>query len=110
LVSATIGATTLWMAGEISAHGIPSTLAVWWTGELLGALVVASVLRTWAAPREPLRTPRGVLEITLLCLGTVVAAELVLGRLPLLGKVDYLYLLFPFVMWAALRFGARGAS
>jgi PAS domain S-box-containing protein len=110
LVSATIGATTLWMAGEISAGGILSTLAVWWTGDLLGALVVAPVLLTWAASREPLRIPRGVLEITLLCLGTVVAAELVLGRLPLLGKVDYLYLLFPFVMWAALRFGARGAS
>ncbi len=98
------------MAGEISARAIPSTLAVWWTGDLLGALVVAPVLLTWAASREPLRIPRGVLEITLLCLGTVVAAELVLGRLPLLGKVDYLYLLFPFVMWAALRFGARGAS
>ncbi len=110
LVSAMIGATTLWMAGEISAHAIPSTLAVWWTGDLLGALVVAPVLLTWAASREALRIPRGVLEITLLCLGTVVAAELVLGRLPLLGKVDYLYLLFPFVMWAALRFGARGAA
>ena len=110
LVSATIGATTLWMAGEISAGGILSTLAVWWTGDLLGALVVAPVILTWAASREPLRIPRGVLEITMLCLGTVVAAELVLGRLPLLGKVDYLYLLFPFVMWAALRFGARGAS
>ena len=86
LVSAMVGATTLWMAGEISAHAIPSTLAVWWTGDLLGALVVAPVLLTWAASREPLRIPRGVLEITLLCLGTVVAAELVLGASPPAGE------------------------
>jgi two-component system cell cycle sensor histidine kinase/response regulator CckA len=113
LVSAAVGATTLWMARVISGASIPLTVAVWWTGDLLGALVVAPVLLTWAASRERFRIPRGVLEITLLCLGTVVAAELVMGpgvRLPLLGKVDYLYLLFPFVMWAALRFGARGAS
>jgi PAS domain S-box-containing protein len=113
LVSATVGVTALLMGGEIAADGIPQTMAVWWTGDLLGALVVAPVLLTWAASREPLRIPRGVLEITLLCLGTVLAAELVLGRgvrLPLLGDVDYLFLLFPFVIWAALRFGVRGAS
>jgi PAS domain S-box-containing protein len=57
---------------------------------------------------------RGPREVVLLCLGTVLAAELGLGRLlpvpPLLRGLDYLYLLFPFVIWAALRFGSRGAS
>ena len=57
---------------------------------------------------------RGPLEVVLLCLGTVVAAEMGLGRfLPApapIRMLDYLYLLFPFVIWAALRFGSRGAS
>ena len=113
LVSAMVGASVLAVIGEIARRDIPQTVAVWWTGDLLGALVVAPVLLAWATTRESRAIPRGVLEITLLCLGTVLVAELVLGRgvhLPLLGSVDYLYLLFPFVMWAAIHFGARGAS
>ena len=112
LISAIVGAGTLFAIGTIPQSGILSTTAVWWTGNVLGALVVAPVLLAWAFSPK-VRIPRGVFEITLLCLGTVVAAEFALGRgvqLPLLGRVDYLYLLFPFVIWAALHFGPRGAS
>ena len=64
-------------------------------------------------PRQARRIRRGELEVTLLCVGTVIVAEVVLGhavRLPLLGQVEYLYLLFPFVIWSALRFGPRGGT
>ena len=108
LISAIVGAGTLFAIGTIPQSGILSTTAVWWTGDLLGALVVAPILLAWGSP-EARRIPRGILEITLLCLGTVAVAELALGpsfSLPLLGQVEYPYLLFPFVIWAALRFGA----
>ena len=86
---------------------------MWWTGDLLGALVVAPLLLAWST--APASTGvRATLEVVLLCLGTVLAAELGLGHLlpvpALLRRIDYLYLLFPFVIWAALRFGSRGAS
>ena len=45
--------------------------------------------------------------------GTAAAADLGLLRgvqLELLQQVEYTYLLFPFVVWAAVRFGPRGAS
>lgn len=112
LVSAGIGVTSLVLGGRIAAPGWPAAVAVWWTGDLLGALVVAPLLLAWfASPRR--HDARGIIEITLLCLGTVAASELGLGRLldlELFQGVDYLYLLFPFVVWAALRFGSRGAS
>ena len=113
LVSASIGVTTLWAAGDLPARTVGSALAVWWTGDVLGALVVAPLLLVWALAAHSRIGARGPLEIVLLFLGTVVAAELGLGQLfgsTILRQVDYLYLLFPFVIWAALRFGSRGAS
>ncbi len=113
LVSALTGVTSLAAAGVLPEESGVSAVAVWWTGDVLGALVVAPVLLVWLAHPRPLQEARGALEITLLCLGTAAAAEVSLGRLsdlPLFRDVDYLYLLFPFVIWAALRFGSRGAS
>ncbi len=113
LASALIGVATIYAAGEITAGRIPATIAVWWTGDVLGALVVTPVLLAWSLSDDGRRITRGMLEIVVLCLGTVIAAEVVLGRVAaprLLGQVDYPYVLFPFVIWAALRFGPRGAS
>jgi len=112
-ISAAVGVLSLAVAGLIPTSRIAGAMATWWTGDLLGALIVAPPLFAWVLTRPSRASARGPLEIALLCLGTVVAAELILGRLlsvPLLRQVDYLYLLFPFVIWAALRFGSRGAS
>jgi PAS domain S-box-containing protein len=102
------------LSGALSPAESASAVAVWWTGDLLGALVVAPLLLAWALMPAGTGTTRGPLEVALLCLGTVLAAELGLGHLlpvpTLLRRLDYLYLLFPFVIWAALRFGSRGAS
>ena len=115
LVSAMAGVTALAMSGALPVDRAAAAAAVWWTGDVLGALVVAPLLLAWVL--HPPASPggaRGPLEVVLLCLGTVLAAELGLGHLlpvpTLLRQLDYLYLLFPFVIWAALRFGSRGAS
>jgi PAS domain S-box-containing protein len=114
LVSAVVGVGTLMATGSLAPASAGSALVVWWTGDLLGALVVSPLLLAWALQLTSTTIARGPLEVVLLCLGTVLAAELGLGQLlrapGLLHRLDYLYLLFPFVIWAALRFGSRGAS
>ena len=113
IISAIVGVSTLTLAGVLAEPGAVSTVAVWWTGDVLGTLVVAPFLLAWIINGHFRDGTRGVLEVILLCLGTATVAELGLTRstvLPVLHQVDYLYLLFPFVIWAALRFGARGAS
>lgn len=109
--SAAIGVTALWAAGELTGRTVAAALGTWWVGDLLGALVVAPVVFTWVVPPRNRENPRAIVEVALLCLGTGVAAELGLG--PSFARVvgvEYPYLLFPFVIWAAMRFGPRGAS
>ena len=113
LISALTGTLSLWLTGVIAAHAILGALAVWWTGDVLGALVVAPLLFAWATPPDSQKSTRRLVEVLLLCAGTVLAGELGLGGFlgaPVVPDVNYPYLLFPFVIWAALRFGARGAS
>ncbi len=112
LVAALIGITALAATGTLARAAAPTGLLVWWAGDVLGMLVVAPVLFSWISrPRVP--ETRGILEVVALVVGTAAAADLGLLqglRPPIIGAVEYTYLLFPFVVWAAVRFGPRGAS
>src|SRR5207245_11318540 len=113
LASATIGVTTLWLARVVSGAGVWSALSLWWAGDYLGALVVAPVLLTWVGPAGERIGRRTALEMSLLVGGAVLATMAIFGGLlpaSLLPPAEYPFLLFPFVVGAALRFGARGAS
>ena len=112
LAAAVIGVTALRLTGALDARAALPALPTWWAGDMLGLLVVAPVAFTWAT-RPLARDTRRVLEVVALVLGTAVAADLGLLRtvpVPPLREVEYTYLLFPFVVWGAVRFGPRGAS
>ncbi len=116
LASATIGVTTLWLAHMVPGAGVWSALSLWWASDYLGALVVAPVFLTWltwAGPAGGRIGRRTVVELSLLVGGAVLATMAIFGGLlpvSLLTPAQYPYLLFPFVIGAALRFGPRGAS
>src|SRR5436309_2099639 len=113
LASATIGVTSLWLAGLLSGSGVWSALSLWRAGDYLGALVVAPVFLTWAGPAGAPIGWRTAFELSLLVGGAVLATMAIFGSLlpaSLLAPAQYPYLLFPFVIGAALRFGPRGAS
>ena len=112
LAASLIGVTALLVTRSLDPRAALQALPTWWAGDVLGMLVVAPVLFSWAA-RPRARDTRRLLEVVALVVGTAAAADLGLLRtaqLPFMEKLEYDYLLFPFVVWAAVRFGPRGAS
>jgi signal transduction histidine kinase len=102
-VSATFGAGSLRLGGVIPSPQLGEVWRTWFLGDLAGALVFAPVVLCWA--RVPIRaiTPRHAVE------GAVVAALVVLLAL-LPSQRDVPYVVFPLLIWSALRAGPRGAS
>jgi signal transduction histidine kinase/integral membrane sensor domain MASE1 len=104
-VSATNGVATLWLGGELAGAELGSEWVLWWFGDAFGALLVTPALLTWFSPRrsEPSGHPaEGALLATAIAGASLVAF---LG-----GNWKYPYVLFPLLVWAAIRFKQVGAT
>jgi len=78
-------------------------------GDATGAILIAPLLLLWRSPMR-LDWPRWA-EFTALATGLVVVSETVFDGVLLPGKSYALeFLCIPFLVWAAFRFGRRGAA
>lgn len=109
-LSATIGVTSLRLGGMVSPSRIGDTWRAWWLGDLIGDLVVAPVLLVWSQGRRPPLRPGRVGEAVALGACILAASAFVFGNAPTsTSPFGGSYMLFPLLIWAALRFGQRGA-
>ncbi|HYY88049.1 MAG TPA: MASE1 domain-containing protein, partial [Chloroflexota bacterium] len=105
-VSATVGVTSLALGGITAWSEYTSVWWLWWVGDAVGTLVVAPFLLAWAArPRIPWRGLR-LAEAGALYLGLLVVSNLALAS----GVLEVNYLVLPFLIWAAMRFGQPEAA
>jgi PAS domain S-box-containing protein len=106
MVSATVGVTSLWIGDEIGSIGEwPSAWRVWWLGDMAGDLLVAPVLLVLSNGVRLRRQPGRIAEAcVLLC--TLVALSLIIFS----RDAPLTYLVFPPLIWAALRFRQLGAT
>jgi PAS domain S-box-containing protein len=110
-VSATIGVMSLCAGGVQPWAEFGSLWLTWWLGDALGALVAAPVLLVWGSALPPWSPPRRLLEATVMIAGVVVVSLAVFaGHLGMPASYPLQYTVFPFVIWAALRFGQRGTT
>jgi len=111
-VAATCGVTSLSLGGFARWQDYGDIWLTWWLGDAGGALVVAPVVLLWAAgPHWPPRRAQ-LFEASLLIACLVLAGEVVFdGLLPAAYRNTPLeFVCIPFLLWAAFRFGARGAA
>jgi len=103
IVSAAFGPTALRLGGVITTDQLDDVFRTWTLGDACGVLVVAPAVLTWAVGglrgiRRPDLVEGGVLLVLIWVL-----AELAPQR-------DVPYVVFPVLLWAALRLGPRGAA
>jgi signal transduction histidine kinase len=103
LISATFGVVSLRLGHVVTAAEFGSVFRTWWLGDLCGALVFAPLLLVWAG-RRSWRMPRAQLAEGALLLALLI----VVIEVP--SQPDVPYIVFPFLIWAALRFGPVGAA
>ncbi|HEX2105897.1 MAG TPA: MASE1 domain-containing protein [Solirubrobacteraceae bacterium] len=103
VISAAFGPTSLRLGDVIAADELGRVFRTWTLSDASGILVVAPVVLTWATARLKGIRRRDLLEGAVALVVLVVLAELPPQR-------DVPYIVFPVLLWTALRFGPRGAA
>ncbi|GAA3005734.1 MASE1 domain-containing protein [Kitasatospora albolonga] len=106
LISSTVGVAVLGLSDSLPDGGFWPTWSAWWAGDAMGVLVVTPLLLALRIVRlpddpdlldwaEPLLLLAGTATVTVIATST---------------KLSVLFLVFPFLIWAALRFQLPGAA
>ncbi|WP_211280285.1 MASE1 domain-containing protein [Streptomyces lushanensis] len=103
LVSATTGSVILLVSGDLPV-GFWTAWLAWWTGDAMGVLLVTPFLLLLCRLRLPLRFHRWAEASALVVTAAVVT------RLATVTPFTLLFLVFPVLIWAALRFHLAGSA
>ena len=104
LVSAAIGVASLRLGEAVTADALGSTFRVWWLGDMGGDLLVAPFVLLAVGHWREARRDRW-LEALLLLAALAGLTAFVFSR-----SEPVAYVVFPFLIWAALRLGPHGAA
>ncbi|WP_176712840.1 MULTISPECIES: MASE1 domain-containing protein [unclassified Streptomyces] len=104
LISATIGSVTLLLDDKVPPGRFWLVWSSWWAGDAMGVLVVTPLLLVLRRVRWPRPSDRW-LEASLLA-AVAVTVSLIATR----SSLSMVYLVFPVIIWAALRFQLPGSA
>ncbi len=105
-VSASVGIAALGGTHLLPSNELARGWFMWWMGDMMGCLLVAPALMVWWVHRRQAIHPWTAFEasaILVLMLASV-------GASVLTGVDQNHYVLFAFLIWAALRFGVPGVT
>jgi signal transduction histidine kinase len=104
-ISATVGTLVTWLGGVTSTGDITTVWRTWFLADLCGGMVVVALAVAWRRlpEREWWRSRGPEVGLMLLCVAG-------LSELAFHTDRPLTYIVFPALVWAALRTGPRGAS
>ena len=107
--AASVGVAALTLTHTKSWSGYGSAWRIWWLGDAMGVLVVAPVL---LAGERLLRVCRGWRTVEILCLSIalLITSAAIFGPWATVRDDVLAFVVFPFVIWAAIRFRVAGAA
>jgi signal transduction histidine kinase len=103
IVSAAFGPLSLYFGDVIPADELARVFRTWTLGDASGVLVLAPAILTWSASGLKDLRRRDLVEMAVM-----LAVLVVLAEVP--SQQDVPYIVFPVLLWAALRLGPRGAA
>ncbi len=104
-ITASVAVVALRAGGIIASADLPKFWRSWFLADASGSLVVVPLALAWAQPRRAHVRRHEVWEGAL-----ILAAVVVLSAVALSSAFAVTYIVFPALIWAALRFGQRGGT
>jgi PAS domain S-box-containing protein len=105
-VAATVGVTSLWIAGFAVAADYSAIWLTWWVGDAVGAIVVAPLILLWHENLRVHWSDAQRIELLLMTLALVTVGWVVF----VLAPYPLTFLCVPLSVWAGTRFGQREAA
>ncbi len=108
-IAAFIGVSALVLSHTRAWSGYASAWRIWWLGDAMGVVIAAPLVLNG---RDLLRLCRGwrVLELCLVCLAVLGVSSAIFGPWAAVRDDVLALVVFPFVVWAAIRFRVAGAA
>jgi integral membrane sensor domain MASE1 len=104
MISATVGVMSLLISDQLSGDGLWTAWRTWWLGDMGGNLVVAPAIMVAITHWPYRRAPGRAIEAVAAGIGLASAAFVAFYF-----DVPRAFVVFPFMIWAALRFWQPGA-
>ncbi|MFG2352170.1 MASE1 domain-containing protein [Streptomyces sp. NPDC048521] len=103
LISATVGVGLLFVTDRLATHSFWPVWLAWWVGDAMGVLIVTPLLLLLRRARRPPPLGRWK-EATALAVVTCALVPLAVH-----SSISMLFLVYPLIIWAALRFQLVGS-
>ncbi|HSW97886.1 MAG TPA: MASE1 domain-containing protein [Candidatus Saccharimonadales bacterium] len=111
-ISATFGVTSLYIGGLIPLSHYILTWVTWWVGDVISIFIITPFLLLWSIGISSDRKASRTLEYILLLLIVISVGLFIFNgtiKFPI-NNPSIIYLVYPPIIWAALRFGQREVS